>query len=192
MSSPTSPFMDHAAPILAGEPSITDQQRSDLWDAFHSKNSDELVQHLSTLAVPDDLKHRLWVAKQASLPAVEPVDKVTAAISKMVALPPDVLDKAEQHPNVLKAITTAAATPEKPAQEAAGGASAAPKGNTAAAAKKPAPLAQPPRADGQPHMPPIPEGHHRILASDGGIHDIPAENIEQARAIDPNLHVLNP
>jgi hypothetical protein len=192
MSTTPNPFMDHAAPILAGEPSITDSDRESLWDAFHSKSSEELVQHLAPLAVPDDLKRKLFDAKRASMPVAPPVDKVTEAVQRVAALDPKVLDVAESHPNILKAFTTAAATPEKPAQEAAGGASAAPKDNTAATAKKPAPLAQPPRADGQSHMPPIPEGHHRILASDGGIHDIPAENIEQARAIDPNMHVLNP
>jgi|SRR5579864_430172 len=183
MSSPTSPFMDHAAPILQGEPSITDQQRSDLWDAFHSKNSDELVQHLAPLAIPDDLKHKLWQAKQASIPAVEPVDKITAAINKMVALPPEVLDKAEQHPNVLKAITTAATTPEKPAQEAASATSAASKGKTASAASEApaAPL----------DVPATPAGHALVHASNGGHYHVPTANLDKARAVDPNLTVLH-
>src|SRR5579864_1554949 len=190
MSSPTSPFMDHAAPILQGEPRITDEQRESLWDTFHqSKDPNELAAKLAPLAVPDDTKHRLFQAKQASMPAVEPVDKITAAINKMVALPPEVLDKAEQHPNVLKAITTAATTPEKPAQEAASATSAAPKAPKTPTAQKPV-LA--PRADGQPHLPPIPDGHKRILASDGGVHDLPEDRLDDARKIDPLLHVLNP
>jgi hypothetical protein len=41
-------------------------------------------------------------------------------------------------------------------------------------------------------LPPIPEGHYRLRTSDGAIHDIPAENIGRARAIDPLLIVLNP
>jgi hypothetical protein len=41
-------------------------------------------------------------------------------------------------------------------------------------------------------LPPIPDGHHRVLASDGSIHDIPAKNIELAVQIDPQLKVLNP
>ena len=49
-----------------------------------------------------------------------------------------------------------------------------------------------PRADGKPHLPPIKPSHFRIMASDGGLHDIPKANIERARSIDPLLHVLNP
>lgn len=191
MATTPSPFQDHASPILSADPTLSDQQRSDLWDAFHSKNPDELVQHLTPLAIPDDTKHKLWAAKQASMPPVkvEPVDKVTAAVNKMVALPPDVLDKAEQHPNVLKAFTTAATAPEKEPTAAAGASSAVPRGEKTPAAPK-TPLA--PRADGQPHFPSIPDGHHRILSSNGGVYDVPVENIEKARAVDPNLHILNP
>lgn len=189
MSTPSSPFQDHAAPILAGDPTINDQQRSDLWDAFHTKSPEELTQHLASLAVPDDLKHKLFQAKQASMPATPPVDKVTDAIHRMTALDPKVLDVAESHPNVLKAFQAAATAPEKPAQEAAGTTPAAGKGSKTPKAPK---APQPPRADGQPHFPAIPDGHNRILASDGGVHDIPVDKIDQARAIDPNLHVLNP
>ena len=41
-------------------------------------------------------------------------------------------------------------------------------------------------------LPPIPDGHHRVLASDGSLHDIPMANIDKAVAIDPQLKVLNP
>ena len=189
-----SPFVDHAAPILAGDPAITDEQRADLWDVFNkSKDHNELAQHLQDMtAVPDDTKQALFDAKKKAIPPVEPLDKVTAAIARIKQIPPDVLEMAESHPNVLKAITSAATTPEKGAGEPAGAGKPAAKGKTAAAGAKPAPLAQPPRPDGLEHLPPIPDGHHRVLASDGGLHDIPAENIEQARAIDPRLHVLNP
>lgn len=183
------PFMDHAAPVLASEPAITDQQKSDLWDAFHSKSPEELIQHLTPLAVPDDLKKRLIDAKRASVPTSAPVDKITDAVNKIAHLDPQVRQTAEASPNLLKAFTAAATTPEKPAQEAASTTSAAPKGPKTPAASK---ALQPPRADGQPHFPAIPDGHKRVLASDGGVHDIPEENIEKARVIDPNLHVLNP
>lgn len=192
MSSPTSPFQDHAAPVLAGEPTINDTQREDLWDAFNTKSADELVQHLQPMAVPDDFKHKLWAAKQQSTPSVAPVDKVTSAMKQLAQIDPQVLATAEAHPNVLKAMTSAATTPEKEAGGDSGASSSKEKGNTASASKKPAPLAQPPRADGLAHLPPIPDGHHRVLASDGGIHDIPAENIDKAREIDPRMHVLNP
>lgn len=192
MSTPASPFQDHASPILQAEPAITDQQRADLWDTFNqTKSPEELAQRLTPIAVPDDLKHKLWQAKNIATPpkAIEPVDKVSAAVQRMVALPPDVLDKAEQHPNVLKAFTTAATTEPKAPAAPASETSAAGQGRMASAAQKPA---LSPRPDGQPHFPSIPENHHRVLASNGGVYDIPAENIEAARATDPNLHILNP
>src|ERR1700676_268675 len=132
MASPTSPFMDHAAPVLAGEPTINDQQRADLWDAFHTKSPEELVQHLQPLAVPDDFKHKLFTAKQASMPAPEPMDRVAEALTRIKSIDPAVLDVAEQHPNVLKAMTAAATTPEKGAGEASGASKGASKGNTPA------------------------------------------------------------
>jgi len=189
MASSTSPFMDHAAPILSAEPSITDDQRADLWDAFHTKNADELIQHLAPLAIPDDLKHKLWQAKQASLPIPSPTDKVTDAVQKIANLDPQARKIAESHPNLLKVFTTAATTPEKEATAALGGPSAVSKGKKAPAVSK-VPLA--PRLDGQPHFPEIPEGHHRVLTAGGGVWDIPQEHIEEARALDPSLHVLNP
>jgi len=192
MSTPTSPFMDHASPVLQGDPSLSDQQRSDLWDAFHSKNSDELVQHLVPLAIPDETKHKLFLAKQAAAPVTPPVDKVTAAVQKMASLDPKLLDVAESHPNLLKAFTTAATTPEKEASVENGASVSKSKGKTASTSKTPAASPLAPRADGQPHFPPIPDGHKRILASDGGVHDLPEERLADAQKIDPNLHILNP
>lgn len=194
MATTPNPFMDHAAPVLSSEPTITDQQKSDLWDAFHSKSPEELVQHLTPLAIPDDLKRRLFDAKRLATPTppVEPVDKVTSAIQKMVALPPDVLDKAESHPQVMKAFTTAATTEPKAAQEPASTSSTAPKGSTSSAAPK-APKTPPAlRPDGQPHFPAIDPTMHRILASNGGVYDVPKDRINDARKTDPLLHVLNP
>ena len=193
MSTPASPFQDHAAPILSAEPAINDQQREQLWDVFHqSKDPNELAQKLVPLAVPDDLKHKLWTAKQSVAPVVPPVDKTVAAMQRMVDLDPKVLATAEAHPNVLKVLTSAATTPEKvdgaepskspkaPANQAAGGKTAQSAASLA------------PRADGQPHFPIIPEGHKRLLGTDGSVYDIPEEQMGAARAADPLHHVLNP
>jgi hypothetical protein len=183
---PQSPFIDHAAPILKGEPSITDDQRADLWDVFHnSKSAEDLQQKLQPLAVPDDLKQSLWDKKKKTMPLVSPV---TTAISQLAQLDPPNRELAEGHPNLLKALI-AANTPEP---EPAAGASAAGKGKPAGKAQKAAPLVQGPRPDGLEHMPPIPDGHHRVKTSDGGIWDVPAEGLDAAREKDPNLHVLNP
>ena len=189
MASPTSPFMDHAAPILSGDPTLDDNARASLWDAFHSKSPDELVQHLAPLDIPNETKHALYVAKQASMPVASPTDKVTDAVKKIASLDPQVRQIAESSPNLLKAFTSAATTPEKGPETAAGGLSASAKGKQAPKAPK-VPLT--PRIDGQPHFPAIPDAHHRVLSSDGGVYDIPQERIEDARALDPNLHVLNP
>jgi hypothetical protein len=182
--------MDHASPILSAEPTINDQQRADLWDVFNqSKDAGELAQKLAPVLVPDDLKHKLWTAKNAAAPVAPPLDKVTAAIQKIKTLDPDTLEVAEAHPNVLKALTAAATMPEKEPTAASGESEASGKGKTTSKAPK---APQPPRLDGQPHFPAIPDGHHRVLATNGAIYDVPQENIEQARSLDPNLHVLNP
>ena len=186
------PFVDHAAPILAGDPALSDEKRASLWDAFHSKNSDELLQHLQGAEhddVPNDTKQALFSAKQQSMPAQEPVDKVVAAMTRLKQMDPAVLEASEAHPNVLKALVGAATASEKGAD--GGKPSSEPKtsGKQPASGKA---LVQPPRPDGLEHMPPINPAHFRVLASDGGVHDLPKENIEKARAIDPRLHVLNP
>lgn len=183
MSTPASPFMDHASPILQAEPSITDQQRSDLWDAFHTKNAEELTQHLAPMAIPDDLKHKLWTAKQASSPVAPPVDKVTEAVQRMVALDPKTLDVAEAHPNLLKAFTTAATTEPKSAQEPASASPAAGKGKKTTEA--PAAPALP------PDVPATPSGHALIHGSNGGHYHVPVANVEKARSIDPGMTVLH-
>lgn len=183
MSIPQSPFMDHVAPILQAEPSINDQQRSDLWDAFHSKNADELTQHLATLAVPDDLKHKLWAAKQASAPAAPPVDKVTEAVQRLAAMDPKTLDVAESHPNLLKAFTTAATAEPKAPAAPAGETSAAGKGKkTSEASAAPAAPAD---------VPATPSAHALIHASNGGHYHIPVANLDQVRAKDPGMTVLH-
>ena len=185
------PFQDPAEGILKGATNITDDDRESLWDLFHnSKNSNELAQKLQTIAVPSDTKHKLWAAKQATAPVTSPVDKVTEALNRLKQVDPDTLALAEKFPNVTKAFIDAAVKPpEKPAGEPAGKSEGGAKGKTAE--KKPL-LVQAPRPDGQPHLPPIPDGHYRVLSSDHGLHDIPQERIQDAKNIDPSLHILNP
>jgi hypothetical protein len=187
MESPNQ-FSDPAEPILRGDPQLTDDDRASLWDAFHSKSAAELEQHLMPLAMPEDTKKRLWDAKKAVTPVPAPVDNVTSIMQKMTTIDPQIMAVAEAHPVVFKTLV-AAATPQP---EPVGGTPAAGKGKPAGKAQKPAPLVQGPRPDGLEHMPPIPDGHHRVRASDGGIWDVPAEELDHARSVDPNLHVLNP
>jgi hypothetical protein len=178
---------DLAQPILAGDPQLNDDQRANLWDVFHTtKDSNELAQAIQTIAVPDDTKQRLFDAKKKTEVPEHPVAAAIAALAKLKEIDPTTLALAEAHPKVAGALMSAAQKTEKDAAAPAGKPAAAGKGGKAPA------LAQPPRADGLQHLPSIPEGHYRVQASDGGIHDIPSENIEKARDIDPRLHVLNP
>lgn len=188
------PFLDHAQTILAGEPSITTEQKADLWDVFHNtKDPNELAQQLAPLAVPDDLKQQLFEAKHRAVPKVEPLDRAVTALKVLTQIPQAVKEEAEKYPNTVKALLSAAdKAGENEATAAQDKSKAAGKGKEAGSKKQAQPLAQPPRPDGLPHLPSIPEGHYRVLASDGGIHDIPVENIEDARSIDPTLHVMNP
>ena len=197
-TTPITPFDDPAKPILQGDPSLTADARAALWDTFHqSKDPDELAQKLSTIQdsnqqpiiVPDDTKKKLYAAKQTMTPVADPVAKTMDVMKQIAAMDPTVLAAAEAHPNVLKTLTAAAGIGAKPAGTPQDGSKAAGKGKTPADAQ---PLAQPPRIDGQPHLPPIPDGHRRVLASDSSIHDIPEDRIEDARKLDPRLHVLNP
>lgn len=185
-----SQFTDQAKPILAGSPDLTDDKRAALWDIFHNtKDSAALAQHLQSADAPDDVKQQLFDAKKKMEPTAAPLDKATEALTKIANMNPVLLDQIEAHPKTASLLVNAAT---KEAEMAAAASQPAGKGKTQGGAKKLPPLVQPPRVDGLEHLPPIPDGHHRVLASDGGIHDVPAENIEQARAIDPRLHVLNP
>jgi hypothetical protein len=183
-----SPFLDPAKPILAAHPAITDDQRADLWDTFHnSKDSAELANKLQPLAIPDDLKHHLFVAKDATAPAPvvkpAPVDKVTAAIQRISQLDPKVIDLAESHPNVLKTLATAAMQEEKAAGEPAG-ATKEPRSPKTPSGKTKAPAAV-------TDIPATPPAHALVRTRDGGLHHLPVENIEAARKIDPQLQVLH-
>lgn len=160
---------DLATPILAGDPQLDDDTRANLWDAFHnSKNPNELMQTISGFGVPEDTAQRLLQAKTQSLQPAAPKTPVEAALQTISRIPEEQLSAAEAHPTVFKALVEKL-SPEN--QE-----------------EKP-PLS--PRPDGEAHFKPIPPNHYRILASDGGVHDVPHENIEKARQIDPLLHVLN-
>lgn len=60
-------FTDEVAPILRGEPSITERQRADLWNAYYHKTATELAQYLQPLPLPDDLRQALLHKKEHTL-----------------------------------------------------------------------------------------------------------------------------
>ena len=184
-----SPYADPAAPVLAAHPGITDEDRANLWDVFHnSKDSSELAQKLQPMtAIPDNLKHKLFVTKDATAPPVPvkvaPIDKVTDAIKRISQLDPKVVDLAESHPNVLKTLSTAAMQEEKEPAERAGGFKE-PRSPKTPSGKTKAPAAV-------TDIPATPPAHALVRTRDGGIHHLPVENIEAARKIDPDLQVLH-
>jgi len=111
-------FTDHAAPILSAGPAISDEQRSDLWSLFHvSKDPAELAQHLSELPLRGDFKDDLIRAKRK--PALEPddTDKVMGVLNHMSAMDSRVLEAAESHPLVLKALIAAHGGSENESRE---------------------------------------------------------------------------
>ena len=129
-------------------------------------------------------------------PPVDPATKIAAVGQLMKGLDPQTLEVMESHPTVFKILAAAVTAPEKKtgSESSTGGQStgkqAANAGKEGSAAHSPVP--QPPRIDGQPHMPPIDPTAYRILASDGSVHDLPKDRIDNARKIDPLLHILNP
>jgi hypothetical protein len=100
------PFISLAEPILANEPTLTNEQRADLFDMFHqSATADELAQKIAPLDLPTDLKARLYTAhKQQSAPTT-PLDKTIAALNRLKEIDAETLSKAEAYPQVMKQIT---------------------------------------------------------------------------------------
>jgi hypothetical protein len=53
----------------------------------------------------NDTRHRLFEAKKATAPAIDPVHEVRKAIEGVSRIDPAVLAAAESHPTVLRALT---------------------------------------------------------------------------------------
>lgn len=103
-----SPFKDYAAPILREEPTLTDDQRADLWDAVNSKSPAELTQHLMPMDLSPEFKQKLLDAKKASIPERTPVEAVVFHLNHLKEIDSASLDEAEKHPNLAAAIIKAA------------------------------------------------------------------------------------
>ena len=179
-----SPFLDPAQPILAAHPAISDEQKADLWDIFHgTKSPDELATKLQPLGVPDDVKQSLFEAKTQNAPAVEPVAKAISVLKTVAELDPKVLDAAEGHPNVTKALL-ALVKPEEKATPAAQAARKEKSGSTA-----PADTEAP--AGVQADVPATPSGHGLVRGSNGSLHHIPVANLSKVKSVDPGASILH-
>jgi len=103
-----SPAVDPAEPILRGDPNMTDEGRATAYDMFHgSKDHLELARKIQHVEMSNDTRHRLFMAKQLTAPAVDPVSKARAAIEMVSKMDPNDLEIAEKHPTVLKLIAGA-------------------------------------------------------------------------------------
>jgi hypothetical protein len=111
-----SPFFDHAARVLNTHGQALDiPTKSDLWDAFaKSRSSQELATTLSQPNfdhVPNGVKHELYIAHAALIPAPSHADKVVGVINhigKLASTPEgkQMLEMAEAHPHVLHHLTS--------------------------------------------------------------------------------------
>lgn len=103
-----SPAADPAEKILRDDPNMTDEARATAYDQFHgSKDHLQLAQKIQHVEMSNDTRHRLFEAKRATAPAVDPVAKTREAIKSVSQMDPTILAAAEAHPTVLKIIAGA-------------------------------------------------------------------------------------
>ena len=193
MATTPPPFADPAEPILRNAPAITDEDRASLWDTFHSsKDPDELARQLQTLAVPDPIKNSLYEAKKAAVP-VTGLSKATEALKLIGSLDPKLLQVAEEHPNVLKSLMTAATAPDKGANVPEKGADAS-SGASKPAGKEKTSSDNADASETAPmpsDIPPTPPGHALLQTSDYALHHVPNENVAKVKLRDPKAQILH-
>jgi hypothetical protein len=100
-------FIDNAYPILRGDPVLSPQDRSDIWDLFHvhSKDATALAQHLQAVpGLPDDTRAQLIAAKSKPSVEYDALDRAVKAVERMGKLDPKLLDLAERHKNVFQVV----------------------------------------------------------------------------------------
>jgi hypothetical protein len=98
-----SPAHDHAAVVLQQATEMSDAARATAWDMFHgSKNHLEFARKIQHVEMSNGTRHRLFEAKRATAPAVDPVAKVRSAIESVSKLDRNDLEVAEKNSHVLK------------------------------------------------------------------------------------------
>ena len=103
------PWADPAEHILRADAGLTDDQRERLWEIFHdSPTPDNLARRLQYHDIALDTKHRLFEAKRLTAPAENATDRTVSALKRVARIDPKILETAEKHPTVLKALTDAA------------------------------------------------------------------------------------
>jgi hypothetical protein len=107
---PDSPlWLDPAEHILRADAGLTDDQRERLWEIFHDSPTPEaLARVLQYHDVSNDTKHQLFEAKRRTAPAETATDRTVSALKRVASIDPKILETAEKHPTVLKALSDAA------------------------------------------------------------------------------------
>jgi len=103
-------LVDHAKAILQDAP-LDLATKASAWDHWHdARDAQELSTRLAEVEMPDHIAQKLIEAKRLSMPKpdVTPVDKATAAINRLAQIDKTVLDLAEKHPTVARALIEAA------------------------------------------------------------------------------------
>jgi hypothetical protein len=109
-----SPWHDAASPILRAASGITDADREQLWDAFAESRDPQTLAtklaHPNFDHVDNSIKHDLFTAKVAAMPAQSHADKVVGVVNhlaKLASTPEGkkMLAIAESHPTLLKYFT---------------------------------------------------------------------------------------
>jgi hypothetical protein len=100
---PKSPEIDPAKDISQEDHTMADDGRAAAWDIFHSSADHlSLAQKIQHLEMLKETRHRLFEAKQATAPTVDPVHEVRKAIESVSQIDPATLEVAEKHPAVLQ------------------------------------------------------------------------------------------
>jgi hypothetical protein len=102
-------WADPAEGILRGDASLTDDQRERLWEIFHDSPTPEtLAKVLQYHDVSNETRHQLFEAKRLTAPAENATDRTASALTRVAQIDPRILETAEKHPTVLKALTDSA------------------------------------------------------------------------------------
>lgn len=104
-------LIDRAKTLLAGENTLDNNQRADLWEHYYdSRNAAELAGRIKTFGAPQHVKDALVRAKHISqsTPLPDPVERVVRTLVTLYQLPEAVKLSAEKHPALTKALIDAA------------------------------------------------------------------------------------
>ena len=102
-------WADPAEHILRADAGLADEQRARLWEIFHDSPTPEaLAKVIQYHDVSNATKQGLFEAKRRTAPVESATDRTAAALKRIASIDPHILETAEKHPTVLKALTDSA------------------------------------------------------------------------------------